>query len=259
MRVVLIFNDGYFAHLLARPLIGDGGIAIAGGVSSVRTKGSRKRLARIGRMAHPSFLLYRALVECVSRMRAFRGVGGIERQLRHVGMSCSRSHDINNNLAEIAALRCDLAITFNLDQVLSDQFLRLFPKGVLNCHASRLPFDKGISPALWAFARGDESLWYSIYRMSGELDCGDVLFQDRIPVFFGESAFSAYKRLCQKAGGAIVDTVRAIEAGETKVLLQSRSDSGNYFGLPDARFRRMLKRSGRSLWRVSDLIKALFE
>ena len=63
MRVILIFNDGYFAHLLARPLIDAYTIAIAGGVFC-RTKGSRKRLTRIGRMAQPSFLLYRALVEC---------------------------------------------------------------------------------------------------------------------------------------------------------------------------------------------------
>ena len=48
--------------------------------------------------------------------------------------------------------------------------------------------------------------------MSGELDCGDVLFQDRISRC-GESALAANGSAKRRA---IVDTVRAIEAGETR-------------------------------------------
>jgi methionyl-tRNA formyltransferase len=259
MRSLLIVNDSCFAYLLAHPLIEREAGQIQSAYFSSRTNGSITRLSKVVKKVHWRYLVYRSLVDVVSRLRRLRRQGSIASDLIRHSIPMEITGDLDRRIGEIAALHCDIAIAFNLDQILSERFLELFPLGVLNCHASRLPFDKGISPALWAFARGDSEIWYSIYRMSGKVDCGEVLFQGKISVHPAESGFSAYARLCRQAGEDLARTVASIRTGMPAPLLHSEANVGNYFGLPDGRHLKMLIQSGRTLWRVHDLVTALFK
>jgi methionyl-tRNA formyltransferase len=145
-----------------------------------------------------------------------------------------------------------VGVALNFDQILSAEVLNAFASGVINCHASRLPRDRGISPALWAFARGDPSIWVSIYRMDSGLDTGPLLEQFEVELTADDTAFSAYKRVCERGGEKLAEAVDACLHGRAKTTPQEGMRS-RALSWPDHEFDAALRTSKRRLLRPRDI------
>ncbi|HMO03731.1 MAG TPA: formyltetrahydrofolate deformylase [Kiritimatiellia bacterium] len=84
----------------------------------------------------------------------------------------------------------DLLKAFNIDtvvlarymQILSPDFLRLFPRRVLNIHHSFLPAFPGARPYHAAFARGVKIIGATCHYATADLDEGPIIEQDIIRV-----------------------------------------------------------------------------
>lgn len=257
MRIALFVNDSYFSTLIAESVIREFGGRIGLAVFSTRTTGSWRRMAGVFRKTHARYFVYRSLVHFVSRVNAARGRptarGLVERQ----GIPMVFTADVGEAATLDRLAGMDVGVAINFDQLLPPTVLGQFRKGVLNVHASRLPEDKGIAPALWAFARGDTCVWTTIYAMATELDCGDILDAFETPVEAADTAWALYSRICADAGGRLAAVLARLEKGDVPPVGESRADAGSYNGWPDARHRSMLIRSGRTLWRWSDLSAAM--
>ena len=131
--------------------------------------------------------------------------------------------------AEPSMVEGDMALTFNFDQILTDSLLKRFPLGVINVHGSGLPADKGISPVLWAFARGDDTIRISIYEMDAGIDSGPILEQFSIPVLESDSGFSLYSRVCEEAGERLVDVVEQVSRGTLSATPQPDGSASRYW------------------------------
>ena len=92
--------------------------------------------------------------------------------------------DINDPAVQEALPTADLGVALNFDQVLKHRLFRHSFMAFLTC-MPRSSWDKGVSPALWAFARGDAIVWITIYRMSEQLDCGSILNRFLSPLSTG--------------------------------------------------------------------------
>ena len=164
LRVLLLVNDSCFAHAIALPLFVRH--HVVGVVLSRATTGHPERLIKVLGRASWRYLAYRALVQ-LRRQR-------VARVARRLGLPVFASYRLSAEHDRLRAFGAGVAVAVNLDQILKPETLTLFPLGVLNAHASRLPEDRGISPALWAFARGDSEVWVTLYRMDAGLDTGRI-------------------------------------------------------------------------------------
>ncbi len=255
--VVMFVNDSYFSALIARPVVKMLGVQISSAVFSSRTTSSPRRIWRIFRKTHWRYFVYRSLVDAVSRANRIRAKGTVR---GIVGMHGIRVVDAADATAAYRAGEVpggSLGIAVNFDQVIGADLLKAYRYGVLNLHASRLPEDKGISPALWAFARGETKLWATIYRMSGQLDCGQVFAQFEIPVLPGDTGFSVYARLCSIGGERLARVAADLLGGVATIIDESRESEGTYNSWPDDRHATMLAGCRRRLWRWRDFTKAL--
>lgn len=238
MRIALLVNDSLFAYEVAQPIIRNWAPYISGVVLSTATTRSSARLGKVVRRVCWRYLVYRSAVELLTRVQG-RSVRALARA---AGVPVWTSRDLRAETPPPA----DIAIAINLDQILRADTLKEYPLGVLNFHASRLPADRGISPALWAFARGDESIGLTIYEMDEGLDTGPIYCQDEVPVRFGETAFEMYRRVCKIAGERLVDTLQAVARG-VQPTPQEHAVRQPALSWPDATFSRMLKKSRRRL------------
>lgn len=256
MRVVLLVGDSYMAYLLTRRLFEADGHHVVRVVLSTRYRGSLARTSKVVRGKSRRWLLYRAFVEVRSRLLGvLRGLSVARVAARH-GVPSRYSGNLDEAVASGCLADCDAAIAINLDQVISKDALTVPPQGVYNIHAGRLPFDRGVSPALWAYVRGDNSVWVSFYRMDEGIDTGPLLHQIEVLISRFRSALKMYEHVCRVSGEVIPSLLTDLESGVIRVAPQPSID-GNYNGVPDARFDQYLGESGRRLIGIADVLGLL--
>jgi methionyl-tRNA formyltransferase len=223
-------------------------------VLSTRTKSNATRLTDVVRKASWRYLWYRSVVELAGRVPWRRW--SVQKRANELGIrtiSCGNADELSRAIEKATNDR-SLGIAINFDQVLRAAHLDRFSLGVVNCHASKLPRDRGISPALWAFARGDSTLWVTLYRVDPGLDTGPIYEQFEVPVQKSDSAFSAYERVCMMGGERLSRLATGILEG-TAVTRAQEGPLDAPLSWPDERFSASLAASRRKLLKMRDLLR----
>lgn len=78
-------------------------------------------------------------------------------------------------LADVAAWRAEVAVVVAYGQILKQDFLDLFPKKIVNVHASLLPRWRGAAPIQRALMEGDKESGVCLQVMEKKLDAGGIL------------------------------------------------------------------------------------
>jgi len=146
-----------------------------------------------------------------------------------------------------------IGFAFNFDLILNKEILIKFSKGVFNIHASKLPKDRGISPALWAYARGDKEIWSTIYEMDEGIDTGNIYKQFRVSVNDNDTLFSIYKKISLLSGKVLNSVYNDVL--ENKIILKSQNKNleTTYLSWPDQKFDIMIKKSKVRLFSFNNL------
>lgn len=89
---------------------------------------------------------------------------------------------MNLALSEIKNLKAEAAIVVAYGQILSQDFLDLYPQKVINLHASLLPKWRGAAPIQRAIMAGDTVTGISLQVMVKALDAGDIIAETKINI-----------------------------------------------------------------------------
>jgi methionyl-tRNA formyltransferase len=84
--------------------------------------------------------------------------------------------------AAVAALKPDILVSYAYGRIFGPKFLALFPKGGVNVHPSLLPKYRGSSPIPCAILNRDRETGITVQRLAPEMDTGDILGVQRIPL-----------------------------------------------------------------------------
>lgn len=257
MKIVLFVNDSLFSYLLAKPLIERRNGDIAAVVFSSRITGSLRRISDVYRKTHIRYFTYRSFIDMTGRIDRVLKRRTVQVLAEQYHLKTYRSPDVSTDPHLKALLPAEIGVTFNFDQILKKDLLAGFFMGVFNVHASRLPYDKGVSPVLWAFARGDARVWSTIYKMDEGIDTGAVYRRIELPVEAGETAFSLYGRVCRKSGESLAEQIEAVIAGTARPVDISSGDNGNYLGWPDKRHAAMMKTNRKKFIALPEVFRTL--
>jgi methionyl-tRNA formyltransferase len=88
--------------------------------------------------------------------------------------------------------------------------------GSFNIHGSLLPQYRGAAPINWAIINGEKETGVTSFFLKHEIDTGDLLFQERVPILEEDNFGSMYEKLKYKGAELAVRTVHAIERGEVQ-------------------------------------------
>lgn len=120
---------------------------------------------------------------------------------------------VRDHAAELAATGADCMVTCSYGQLLTQDVLSAFPRGVFNVHTSLLPRWRGASPIQHAILAGDGETGVTVMKTELGLDTGDMLLQVRIPVAADDTAGTLAQKLFQLGAECIVRALREVEAG----------------------------------------------
>jgi methionyl-tRNA formyltransferase len=90
--------------------------------------------------------------------------------------------DLKGNINAISALKADVCISINWLKIIEEEFLLIFPYGILNAHTGDLPRYKGNATANWAILNFEQRIALTIHRMEKELDSGPYILKEFLEI-----------------------------------------------------------------------------
>ncbi len=106
------------------------------------------------------------------------------------------STKIDNNLInKIRNVNAKFAVLADFGLILPQEFLNLFPKGILNIHPSLLPQYRGPTPVQTAILNGDKITGVSLIKLDNQVDHGPIVSQKEVPIRENDTSASLYLKL----------------------------------------------------------------
>ena len=87
--------------------------------------------------------------------------------------------------------------------------------GTFNLHASLLPQYRGAAPINWAVIYGDKETGVTTFMLKHEMDTGNIILQERIPIGEDENVGSVHDRLMELGTELVLKTVDLIDESDT--------------------------------------------
>ena len=123
---------------------------------------------------------------------------------------------------ELRALKADLQIIVAF-RMLPEVVWNMPPIGTFNLHGSLLPKYRGAAPINWAVINGEKETGVTTFFLKHEIDTGDILMQEKLPIGDDETVGEVYGRMMEMGGKVVLKTVKMIEKGDYKLLPQDAS------------------------------------
>ena len=95
--------------------------------------------------------------------------------------------------------------------------------GTFNLHASLLPQYRGPAPINWAIINGETETGVTTFFIKHEIDTGNIIMQDREPIYESDNVGALYERLMVKGARLVVKTVESIRDNTFQISEQKAS------------------------------------
>lgn len=136
-------------------------------------------------------------------------------------------------LEALKAWRADLQVVVAF-RMLPELVWNMPPQGTINLHGSLLPQYRGAAPINWAVINGETETGVTTFKLQHEIDTGNILLQDRLPVGPDETAGEVHDRMMELGAQTLVRTVKGIIDGNLQAIPQSNLLADPKTGTPVA-------------------------
>ncbi len=159
-------------------------------------------------------------------------------------------------LEQLSALKADLQIVVAF-RMLPEVVWNMPRLGTFNLHAALLPQYRGAAPINWAVINGDKETGVTTFFLKHEIDTGDIIYQERIPILPSDNAGTMHDKLMELGAALTVKTLLDIIGGNIKTVRQDNIPSESLRPAP-----KIFKDTCRIDWnqpaqRVRDFIRGL--
>lgn len=131
----------------------------------------------------------------------------VKHAAERAGLNVIQPIKIRTETERLKAFGADIAVTAAYGQLLTQDVLDSFPKGVINVHASLLPKYRGASPVQAAIAAGETETGVTIMQTELGLDSGDILAVSKTEITAEENAGELMERLGEIGAKLLVETL----------------------------------------------------
>jgi methionyl-tRNA formyltransferase len=119
----------------------------------------------------------------------------------------------------------DLLVSFAYGAFFPPEFLALFSMGGINIHPSLLPRYRGAAPIQAAIMNRDSETGISIQRLTDDLDAGNILAQETIPLSGRETSAALSAVAAGRSAALLVRTIHALAEGTAVETPQAHEEA----------------------------------
>lgn len=127
----------------------------------------------------------------------------------------------------------DFGVLASYGEIIPQEVINLFPKGILVIHPSLLPKYRGASPIPETIKNGDTQTGVTIFKMDSKVDHGPIISQFKEDVLPEDTTDSLRDRLFEKSAEVLVELIEPFMKG--KITPRPQNDS-------EATFTKLIKK-----------------
>ena len=139
------------------------------------------------------------------------------------GLPVLQPHKLANIKDDLAALKPAAGIVVAYGKIIPGSVLHLFPKGVINVHASLLPAYRGASPIEAALLNGDEDTGVTLMQLEPGLDTGPTYDSSTVQLAGKENRLEMYEHLAEVGADLLATKLEAIMLGNIVPIPQDNT------------------------------------
>lgn len=144
------------------------------------------------------------------------------------GLPVFQPKKIRDEILALKKLGGDILITCAYGQILTQEVLDCFPKGVWNIHAGLLPAYRGASPMQSCILNGEEITGVCVMKTELGLDTGDILLCKKTPIGETETYGELSERLSVLGAEALGEALPLLKSGEFSLTPQGENGARTY-------------------------------
>lgn len=141
-------------------------------------------------------------------------VSPVKEAAMRLGLPVYQPERIRGSVAELAAFGAKAMVVVGYGQILPQSIIDLAPLGIINVHASLLPFYRGAAPIQWAIAQGETETGVTTMKIDAGLDTGDMLRKAELSIGTEETAPELSARLAEAGAELLIETLEMMERGQ---------------------------------------------
>ncbi len=134
-------------------------------------------------------------------------------------------------LDQLASLNADIQVVLAF-RMLPEAVWNMPRLGTFNLHASLLPQYRGAAPINWAVINGETESGVTTFFLKHEIDTGDIIFQERVPITETDNAGDLHDKLMHTGAALICKTLDTVLAGNVPSVPQDSIDAGDLRSAP---------------------------
>lgn len=140
-----------------------------------------------------------------------------------LGIPCIKHVNVNSEefLNSISHYKCDLHVSMSFNQIFRKSILESTPKGVINCHAGKLPFYRGRNILNWALINDEKEFGITVHHVDAGIDTGDIILQRNFPITDQDSYQTLLEVAYEECAVILADALDLIVNGEDKRVSQA--------------------------------------
>lgn len=146
-------------------------------------------------------------------------------------ISCMKTDNINSSevLSWVKNFAPDIAFCFGWSQLIKKELMSMMPMGIVGFHPAMLPANRGRHPLIWALVLYEmDSTGSTFFFMDEGADTGDILSQEKVPIFYEDKAIDLYNRVTEKALKQIQMFLPKLQKGTYKRIVQDNSHTNTW-------------------------------
>ena len=130
------------------------------------------------------------------------------------GLNVLQPEKLKNSefIQKLKTLHADLQIVVAF-RMLPEVVWNMPPMGTINVHGSLLPQYRGAAPINWAVINGETETGVTTFKLKHEIDTGDILLQEKIPIGESETAGELHDRMKETGAALLIKTVQGLVSG----------------------------------------------
>lgn len=244
--LVVFTGDNLFSYILCAAVCRSQKVMDI--VVSRGTTHSYSKILSIFRSTSIQYFLYRVIIQFLSKLTSIADLAALHgAKLSTV----SKKSDFDSFNAQSHYM----GVTCNFDLIIPNSYIKSRRGGVLNVHASDLPSDRGISPVVWAFCRGDTEIYISYYLMDGGIDTGYIVKKDVVSINQGWSLFRTYCEVILNAAKGLESMLgkgaHNIGSVSNETSIEQKNESYNSW--PSTELNSIMRRNGKKYFKINDI------
>ena len=140
----------------------------------------------------------------------------VERQIPYFWLVKNTRKDLVDFLRQ---RKPELGVVYSMSQLLPEEVLNLFPRGIINAHPSLLPAYRGPNPYFRMFYDGTTETGITIHYLDKGEDTGDIILQEKIPIV-RSADFDLYSLVRSRLAPLVLAALQQIEDGSVRRIQQ---------------------------------------